>query len=94
VLAISSNGGATWSGKPVGGRIVELSAVSCVSAAQCTATGVGALGRGVVIAVTGGPAWQAIALPSGTRGLDAVAYWLPDEVLVAGSGLLSEAPGS
>lgn len=75
-IAVTSDGGATWSAEIVPAGTLSLSGIACTSLKRCTAVGQagnpGAGTGGALYSQDGGLAWSAATLPTIVTGLSAV----------------------
>ena len=71
-VAITSNGGSTWSIENGIPQVGVLNGISCITASQCIAVGE-ANGNGIVeLTINGGTTWTPGSLPTGTSSLNDV----------------------
>jgi len=95
----SSDGGSTWQSDSIPVSDVNLLGISCASASDCVATGLGDSNailapQAVVLATQdGGQTWQSATLPNGVTGLGAVSCPTTTLCLAVGSTVLQSTDG-
>jgi photosystem II stability/assembly factor-like uncharacterized protein len=92
MIALSTDGGTSWTYQAVPARTTILNGISCASATQCAVAGGGigprgGINRDLLATNDGGITWTSRAVPSSTVGLDGVSCPCAMSCIAAGYSL-------